>query len=360
MTKKPTVVDLFAGAGGLSLGLARAGCNVVAAVEIDVEISKSYRANHPGVHLMVEDIRHISGKNILKQTGISSVDIVAGCPPCQGFSKLTDKLHRNDKRNRLLFEMARLVEELRPRICMMENVSGLARRGLPLLRQFERRLEDAGYLITRGVLQMADYGVPQSRKRLVLLAGRGFRIELPAPTHSRNPDSDSNLLPWVTVQEALRGHAEPVPFSTADTRGGPRRVNWNVTRDLKPISIERLRSLSTGANRYSLPKTLRPPCHKHSRGFSNVYGRMAWDTVSPTITSGCLTLSSGRFGHPEKDRTISIREAATLQTFPKSFRFATNIVYKACQMVGNALPCAFAERAAKECLKSLSSGSSGS
>jgi DNA (cytosine-5)-methyltransferase 1 len=212
--KQLTAIDLFSGAGGLTVGLKKAGIKVLAAVEIDSEIAKTYKANHPEVCVLSEDIRKLSGADLVKKLK-SKVDIVAGCPPCQGFSKLTDKYHRSDVRNRLVYEMARMVEELRPRVCMMENVAGLAGRGMPLLKRFEKRLRDMGYVITKGVLQMADYGVPQSRQRLVLLAGLGFEIPLPSPTHASLPKSKSGLKKWKTVRQAISANPTPTKLWTA-------------------------------------------------------------------------------------------------------------------------------------------------
>lgn len=350
-----TAIDLFAGAGGLTVGLKKAGFRVVAAVEIDEEIAATYRKNHPEVKLIVKDIREVTGNEILRLAGLKRIDLVAGCPPCQGFSKLTDKHHRNDHRNQLVLEMARLIKELNPRAFMMENVAGLAKRGLPLLARFERRTRSLGYRINRNVLQMADYGVPQSRRRLVALAGKGFEIALPTPTHARSPlEDDSAMKPWVKLGDVLERRRKPVVLSVAHKRGGPQAFNWHVVADLQSINLRRLRAIKAGASRLTLPKNLRPDCHKNSRGFENVYARMSWDDVAPTMTSRCTTLSSGRFGHPREDRTISVREAALIQTFPKRYKFETDKMMKACELVGNALPCRFAEIASERCAEALS------
>jgi DNA (cytosine-5)-methyltransferase 1 len=352
-----TAIDLFSGAGGLTVGLKQAGFKVVAAVEVDEEISKTYTKNHPEVILINKDIRRVSGKEILKFTGLKKIDLVAGCPPCQGFSKLTDKHHRDDVRNELVLEMARIVAELKPEICMMENVPGLVGRGSPLLGAFEEKLNSMGYKIKKDVLQMADFGVPQSRRRLVLLAGKGFEVSLPEATHSRLPDKDSNLKPWVKLREILKGEPNPLTLSAARKKGGVKKFNWHVVRDIKEITIKRLRAIKSGENRLVLPRRLRPDCHKSvkAKGFENVYARMRWDHVSPTITSGCTTFSSGRFGHPRQNRTISVREAALIQTFPKSYKLETNNIGVACELIGNALPCRFAKVVSCQCNGVLSS-----
>lgn len=352
--KQLTAIDLFCGAGGLTVGLKKAGFKVVAAVEFDPELAKTYKRNHPEVNVIVKDIREVSGKDILKLTGLKKIDLVAGCPPCQGFSKLTDKHHRDDERNLLVREMGRIVEELKPKVCMLENVPGLSKRGLPLLGELEQKLLDMKYIVNRGVLQMADYGVPQSRRRLVLLAGKGFEIPLPEPTHARVPEKGSGLKEWVKLRDVLTIEKDPTPFSEAKAQGGPGAFNWHVVRNMAPITLKRLRSIKSGASRADIPKSLRPDCHKASnKGFQNAYGRMSWDDVAPTMTTGCTTFSSGRFGHPEEDRTISVREAALIQTFPRSYILDTENIETACRLIGNALPCTFAAAVSKQCIEKM-------
>lgn len=350
--KQLTAIDLFCGAGGLTVGLKKAGFKVVAAVEVDADAARTYAANHPEVKLLVKDIREVTAKEILELTGLKSIDLVAGCPPCQGFSTLADKFHRNDERNQLVSEMARLVRELQPKACMMENVPGLSKRGMPLLGAFETELDAMGYIVQRDVLQMADYGVPQSRMRLVMLAGKGFKIPLPAATHARVPESKT-VKPWVKLHQVLKDEARPITFSKAKEAGGPRKFNWHVVRDLQPINVARLRALKPGESRFSLPKALRPKSHKNSTGFQNVYTRMAWGAIAPTMTSGCTTLSSGRFGHPDELRTISVREAALIQTFPRRYILDTENIGTACELIGNALPCTFATAVSLQCHKAM-------
>jgi len=349
-----TAIDLFCGAGGLTLGLKRAGFNVVAGVELNPEIAKTYKTNHPTTKLLMKDVREVTGKGIFELTGLKEIDLVSGCPPCQGFSKLTDKYRKKDPRNDLVLEMARLIEEIAPKMVMMENVPGLATRGKPLLHEFVERLESLGYLVNKGTLQMADYGVPQSRRRLVLLAGKGFYIPLPKRTHCYKGDGKRKLKPWLTLADVIANMGEPATLSKAKERGGPQKFSWHVVRDLKEISIERLKSLKAGSSRSSLPTELRPKCHiKSNEGFQNVYGRLSWEQTPPTITSGCTTPCMGRFGHPDKLRTISIREAALIQTFPKRYKFDTEYMDVACDLVGNALPCLFARKVAATCIDAM-------
>ncbi len=347
-------IDLFAGGGGLSEGLKQAGFKVVSAVENNDIAAETFRHNNKDAVIFEQDIRFVSGKEILKQCKLNrgELDLLAGCPPCQGFSSLTLKYNENDERNSLISEVSRLILELEPKAVMVENVPGIIDKGHPFLDKFIKTIEKQGYIVNYDVLQVADFGVPQDRRRFVLLAGKGFEIKIPKATHSK---TGKNGLPkWKTVKEAFTGLEEPISLKSSISYGGPRKFNWNVTRDTAPINIERLKYLKPGGPRFDIPDHLRPKCHKgKNSGFGNVYSRMAWDDTSPTITGGCTTLSKGRFGHPEKLRTISVREAARLQTFPDEFEFATDFVDHACQIIGNALPCDFAKKMSEACYKAI-------
>jgi len=350
---KPTAIDLFCGAGGLTLGLKKAGFKVVVGVEINPEIAKTYKANHRRTKLLIKDIREVTGKEIFELAGVGEIDMVAGCPPCQGFSKLTDKYRRKDPRNDLVLEMARIVEEIEPKMVMMENVAGLATRGKRILYKFVERLRKRRYLVSSDILQMADYGIPQSRKRLVVLAGKRFEIPLPNPTHCKNGDAEKGLKPWLTLADVIKGMPKPINLSEVADSESPIDHNWHVVSDLTTLSKERLGALNAGENRRILPKHLRPKCHKNrDKGFINVYGRLSWDQTSPTITSGFNRPCMGRYGHPDEIRTISPREAALIQTFPMDYKFKTEYMSTACNLVGNALPYVFARKVAVTCLKS--------
>lgn len=348
---KLKAVDLFAGGGGLTVGLKSAGFNVVAAVEIEPHACATYKANHPKVQLLEKDIKKVTGKDLLNIAG-GSVDLLAGCPPCQGFTSLTAKYDTVDPRNKLISEMSRLAREVRPRSLMMENVPGLAHKGRELYDELKRALQSAGYELTEGVLEVANYGVPQFRRRLVLLAGLGFAINLPTPTHAK--DGADGRLPWRTVKDAIGETPKPATLSEAKRQGPVRESDWHVVRDLSPANVKRLKAAQVGKSWTAIPEELRPPCHHGEyRGFSNVYGRMAWDKPAPTITGGCTTFSKGRFGHPAEDRTISVREAATLQTFPDDYRFDVPYMEHVCNVIGNALPCDFAAVVSRQCNDAL-------
>jgi DNA (cytosine-5)-methyltransferase 1 len=334
-------IDLFAGGGGLSAGLERAGFRVAAAVEIDRQSAAVHQANHPRTKMFERDIREVSPNELLAAAG-GSVNLIAGCAPCQGFCSLTSKWAREDPRNLLLLEMARIVEGVRPDMVMMENVPGLAQKGTRIFDEFVSRLKAAGYYPQHAVVQMADYGLPQLRRRLVLLAGRGFAISFPKATHARVAAPGHK--PWVTVRRALTGMRAPVTFSAAMKNGGPDKFKWHVVRDIQPQTRARLKAAVPGKSWREIPSALRPDCHRGKyRGFMNTYGRMVWDEPAPAITSGCTTPAKGRFGHPDRRRTtISVREAAVLQGFARTYRFPTDQMDALCAIVGNAVPPTFA------------------
>jgi DNA (cytosine-5)-methyltransferase 1 len=349
---KPTAAELFAGGGGLAQGLRDAGVRPVAAVELDNFAANIFEANHPEVELFREDVRTITGERLLATSPTGRVDILAACPPCQGFSTLTTKYRRSDPRNFLVGEVARITRELQPAALMLENVPGLAGRGKPILDELIKELEEDHYVVNWSVLQVADYGVPQTRRRLVLLAGKRFSIPMPDPTHSQH--GRYGLPRWRTLRDTLTVAEAPVRVDEAIRNGGFHTADWHVVRKLGQANLDRLKHAVPGKSRGALPKHLRPACHQDSdEGFSNTYGRMEWDQPSSTITAGCLSPSKGRFGHPDELRTISLREAALLQTFPPQYKLIGDRIDGACSVVGNALPCLFAEAIARRVVKSI-------
>lgn len=345
--------DVFAGAGGLSVGLNAAGFDVTGAIENDRNVIPTFISNHPNTAVSYCGVEELESSDITLAGLRGRIDIMAGCPPCQGFSSLTSKYRRTDPRNKLIWEMATMAKLLSPRAIMMENVPGLLGKGRSLYNQVCGELKKQGYLINEGILDVADFGVPQRRRRMVMLAGRDFEISLPTATHAYNGKND--LLPWTTVREALEPiNKAPIIFEkSAQGRKSPSQ-DWHVVRRMSERNLERIKMTVAGKSREQLPEKLRPDCHQDGyRGFSNTYGRMQWDMPAPTITAGCTTFSKGRFGHPEEDRTISVREAALLQTFPMDYRFETPHMEHVCKMIGNALPPLFAEVLARQVRKAL-------
>ncbi len=320
---KPTAVDLFCGCGGLTVGLKRAGFRVLGAVDVDPLSVKTYKANHRDVTLWEKDIRELDPQELLDALGLKKggLDLLAGCPPCQGFSTmrtLNGALTVDDPRNDLLLEFERFVEALRPRAVMMENVPGLADD--KRFEAFLRKLKKLGYLGAHRVLNAAEYGVPQRRRRLIYLAGLGMEI----------PFADK-AAKMKTVEEAIGG------LPKAGQSGDPVH---DMPENRTPKVLEVIRLIpKDGGSRRDLPEKFQLECHKRCNGFKDVYGRMAWKEVAPTITSGCFNPSKGRFLHPEEDRAITMREAALLQGFPRRYKFPTTDNKSAVAlMIGNALP----------------------
>lgn len=314
-------IDLFSGCGGLSQGLRRAGFAVLAAIDNDADSIATYRLNHPGTQVFEGDIRRVDTAEIKKLLQGRPLHFLAGCPPCQGFSsmrRLNKKRSKRDDRNNLILEYLRFVKELKPLTIMMENVPGLV--NYTLFKRVFAELEELGYNPKVQPIKIQQYGIPQRRKRLVLVGSLLGNLEIAKPSGKK-----------VTVREVI-GHLE----SVTKTKDPIHRIVKAHT----PEVMKRIRATpKNGGSRADVPE-FELDCHKDKRiGFRDVYGRMRWDDYSPTITGGCLNPSKGRFLHPEKNRAITAREAALLQTFPRSYKFPAEISKSSVALlIGNALP----------------------
>ncbi|MBX3217142.1 MAG: DNA cytosine methyltransferase [Labilithrix sp.] len=312
------------------MGLKSAGFDVVGAVEIDDLAARTYRLNHPAVRMWHEDIRNVRGVVVRRELGLKKgeLDLLAGCPPCQGFSRLRTLNGRSarDPRNDLVFEFLRFVDELRPKAVLMENVPGLARDRR--LTQFIEGLNALGYHCNHDVLDAARYAVPQRRARLIVLCGR--RDSIPFSPEARVKR---------TVRDAIKG------LPRAGRSGDPAH---DVVEQRSARISDMIRHVpKNGGSRKDLPTAYRLECHARCDGFYDVYGRMRWDDVAPTITSGFVNPSKGRFLHPHANRTITVREAALLQTFPRDYLFPMEAgKYPVAAMIGNAIPPEFIRRQA--------------
>jgi len=337
--KQPVAIDLFSGCGGLTLGLKQAGFAVLSAVEVDAAAVKTYKSNHKDVAVEHTDIRALSAQGLRRKLRLrpGQLDLLAGCPPCQGFSTLRTRngANRNrDARNDLIQEMLRFARAFRPKTIMMENVPRLVQH--KPFRDFCKGLRQLGYRFEFAVKDAARYGVPQRRRRLILLASRGFDIQFAAEARRTR-----------TVRGAIGRMPEPGQGRDHLHNLPEKRRKERVLRLIRDIPKD-------GGSRSDLPRSRQLDCHKRSDGFKDIYGRMAWDAAAPTITSGCFNPSKGRFLHPEQDRAITMREAALLQGFPRSYAFDLAAGKEAIAlMIGNALPPEFIRRHALEVHRAL-------
>jgi DNA (cytosine-5)-methyltransferase 1 len=296
----------------------------VGAVENDLLAVETYRRNHPGVRVWARDIRRVTARGVARALRLrpGDLDLLAGCPPCQSFSVMRTlnrgRRVRDPKQKDLVLDFLRFVRVLRPKLVLLENVPGLAAdRRFALVRQALRRL---GYATQSGVLDAADFGVPQRRKRLILVGSRIGFLRLPKGVGPRR-----------TVRDAIAGLPPPGQSGDALHDHGERR-------DSRVRALIR-RIPKNGGSRTALGDAEQLPCHKRLRGFYDVYGRLEWEGVAPTITSGFVNPSKGRFLHPSQDRTITVREAALLQGFPRGYWFSMRRgKYGAARLIGNALP----------------------
>lgn len=302
-----TAVDLFSGAGGLSYGLTQEGFQVRVAVEVDPVTAQSYSLNHAATAVLVQDVRQVKGPQILKKAGLErgTLDLLTGCPPCQAFSTLRTKRRSQsveDPSRYLILEILRLIRSTRPRAVILENVPGLAKD--INFDIFCSGLSRSGYQFQYSALNASDFGVPQRRRRLILVALRGQAV----PSDWASHDASQS-----TVRSAIG--KLPKAGSSGD-------ILHDIPERRTPQMFRRIQATpQDGGSRKNVPKEMQCACHSRSSGFHDVYGRMAWDDVSSTITSGCTNPSKGRFLHPEEHRAITLREAALLQSFPKDYQF---------------------------------------
>lgn len=359
-------IDLFSGCGGVSIGLSNAGFSVASAVEIDAQAVAAYK-RYPTlskVKVLQKDICKLTGEEILAAGKIQHTDIylLAGCPPCQKFSMQNRRNYldedKKDEVKKLLMNFKRIIKEVYPPFVLMENVPGIkSSYNGTILQEFLTELKNAGgipeeqYHIEYDVLNAANFGVPQLRKRFVLHAVRcdiyqtlldnNIEFGLPKPTHSEN--GANGLHPWVSVAEAFEG----LPHIVAGQRYNDDVIKNHYCANLSERNIDRIIAIrANGGSRTGLPENLILPCHREFGGHTDVYGIMDSNKPSPTITGGCLSYTKGRFGHPFENRAISVREAARLQTFPDDYIFGESIT-KAGLEIGNAVPIKLVEASGK-------------
>lgn len=371
-------IDLFSGCGGVSCGLTRAGFKVKAAVEINSDAAKTYSNYPPLAHVkvMIDDICKLKGGEILRTAGIKQTDLylLAGCPPCQNFSTQNpkNKTKPESERKKLLFEFLRIIEDVYPPFILMENVPGInSDFNSTILNEFIDRLENKNgkknekYYICKDVINAADYGVPQLRKRFVLhgvrediydeLRSIGYDFHLPKATHSKVVSD--GLLPWVTVRQAVGDLPE---IQAGEEYNGSLPIYNHKCADMSKKNLSRMIYIRQhGGSRDCLPEDMVLECHKKKdengeafKGHKDVYGIMDPDKPAPTMTGGCLFYTKGRYGHYSQNRAISIREAARFQTFPDDFKFSDTLATAALQ-IGNAVPVKLVEVSAQEFMQAI-------
>ncbi len=340
--KAVSCVDLFCGAGGLTHGLIKAGIHVVAGIDLDAQCRFPYETNNASTFIE-RDVRQMSGCDIAELFGEAKVKLLAGCAPCQPFSTYSqpNRHLRTDNKWELVASFGRLINESKADLVTMENVPRLLHH--PVFKEFLARLKQ--YNVWYEVVDCQQYGIPQTRKRLVLLASRFGKIELLPPCDVRSH--------CATVRRAI-SDLPPLEAGECD-KNDP----IHVASSLSEINLQRIRASKPGGTWRDWERSLLAFCHRKGSGqtYTSVYGRMEWDAPAPTITTQCFGFGNGRFGHPEQDRAISLREAAILQTFPTNYKFIRsgerakfNILGR---LIGNAVPVRIGEVVGLSIMKHL-------
>lgn len=323
------VVDLFCGVGGLTCGLKQAGLDVIAGFDIDPTCMYAYKHNN-NVDYHLRNIREVTGKEIKKLYGKKVIRALVGCAPCQPFSQMRFKMGKenaNDDKYNLLLEYGRLIKETKPDVISMENVPQI--RETSVYKEFIEILEENDYLYDAQVVYCPDYGIPQSRRRFVLVGSKLGGIKLINPTHD---PKDIHVRDYIAeLPELAAGETDP-------------NDPLHRCASLSEINFRRIQASVSGGSWKDWPEELRCECHKKKSGktYASVYGRMSWDQIGPTITTQFYNYGTGRFGHPEQDRALSLREGAILQTFPKDYEFTKPgekyAIRDIARHIGNAVP----------------------
>ncbi len=336
----PIAVDVFSGCGGMTTGLEQAGFNVMAGVEIDKAAVVAYKTNHPEA-VVFGNVQQLTGEEIRRELklGDRNLDLLAGCSPCQGFSRLRTRNRStavNDDRNDLVIEFVRLVEELLPKTIFFENVPGLTSD--ERFSKMLERLQSKGYNVDWKILNFADFGVPQRRKRLIVVGSRLGSLAIPDNPHLK-----------MDVESAIGQLLKP---SESDD------ILHQLVGTHSPAVLERIKKIpKDGGSRKDLGEDAQLPCHKRIDGYKDIYGRMAWKKPAPTITRFSFNPSKGRYLHPVQDREITLREAALLQTFPPDYKFPVEEFGRGAvaSMIGEAVPPRFVKYVAEFIKKHLES-----
>lgn len=347
-----TAIDLFCGAGGLSEGFRQAGIRVLAGQDIDPVFGQTFEATHSGARFVEGPVQDISAARLLSAAGAApgEIDILIGGPPCQGYSVYNHRRGITDPRAGLFKEYLRIVDEIRPRWLVMENVSGITSiAGGGIVREIQSGMRRLGYRVDMKLLKAEEYGVPQERRRVFFIATREANspILFPAPTHG------PELTPFVSIRDAITdlpslGNGEacerapyPCPPQTpyqALLRGDCQSVTNHAAPRLSSVNLDRLQHIPPGGSWRDIPFDLLPAGMKKAKRSDHTkrYGRPAWADLACTILTKC-DIHWGAYIHPAQDRALTVREAARLQSFPDFFAFCGSRTEQFVQ-VGNAVP----------------------
>ncbi|HUQ69514.1 MAG TPA: DNA cytosine methyltransferase [Planctomycetaceae bacterium] len=340
---KISAVDLFCGVGGLTYGMQRGGIPIAAGVDIDQACQYPYEANNDA-RFVLQDVTTLTAAMLRTLFSNADYRVLVGCAPCQPFSSYSHGLSlKRDNRWSLLDSFGKLIAEVKPDVVSMENVIQLATQ--PIYRRFLKTLDRAGYSVSVSRVRCADFGVPQTRKRLVVLASLHGKIKL----------REKGTAPAKTVRDAIGG------LERIEAGGSSRHDRLHCSASLSPVNLKRIRASRPGGTWHDWDVSIVSRCHRKKKGssFRSVYGRMKWTEPSPTITTQFFKFGTGRFGHPEQDRALSLREGAILQTFPKRYRFARRgevIRFEHLgRLIGNAVPVKLGEAIGRSILTHLKS-----
>lgn len=324
------VFDFFSGCGGTSKGFELSGMRPVFALDFDEDSSKTFVDNFPKVKFSVSDIKNFDSTIVSDLIDRDNVTLFCGCAPCQPFTKQNTRKPEGaiDPRRSLLANFGDLVEAHLPDYVFVENVPGMQRvTGSSTLNRFSNKLKRLGYDAEIGIVESQNYGVPQRRRRLVLLASKHGRIAFPSASNGVELGKS-----YSTVRDWISGFP---PIGAGETH--PDIPNHQAA-NLSELNLKRIMATPPEGSRSDWPEELHLDCHKDGySGHTDVYGRMRWDGPATGLTTRCISLSNGRFGHPVQHRAISIREAASIQTFPEDFKFFGSLASQAKQ-IGNAVP----------------------
>jgi DNA (cytosine-5)-methyltransferase 1 len=321
-------VDFFCGGGGLTRGLLDAGIRVILGVDSDENCRETYERNNPPARFLCKDIRILKPEELKPYLkGVKSDDLLfAACAPCQPFTKQRREFSNHHLRS-LLGQVQKFVHAFRPASVLVENVPGILKvRGFSAFRRFEKELLASGYKISINILDAKHYGVPQTRRRLILIASRLFQPTPPKPTHGQGRRH------FVTVRDAI-GKYPPIGAGENYAKIPNHRAASVSATNFKRL----LNTPADGGTRFAWPKRLRLECHKEYSGHTDVYGRLPWKRPAPALTCKCWSISNGRYGHPEQNRAISLREAAALQTFRDDYTFYGSSIAHIASQIGNAV-----------------------